>query len=646
MLQHLANSHRVLVGLPLILVLCLGSCSSSDNSDGGGTAPGNTAELPGVTPQPADAITDPPDQNDEPVREAPEFNNAAGFEVFREPHDRLPVLALPDDATDELEFSAGLPAPVLTIPPDLDTSENSAPFFSGLQNLDVVAGEMVAILFDPQDLNDNLPGMYPQNLPLGATFDDNRDGTKTFRWQPLQADAGIFRLTVVAVDAEEPDFLSSQSVLIRITLPEDPSSIPNVAPMLETPRVYSVRVNDPVVVELKGQDLNGTIPTLELPEPPDGASFLQHPRFDEVYVLKFTPQVTGEFVIDVLVRDSEDPNLTSVETVSISVLDAQSFEGNGLTLKDLGWNHELKVGFAAAQSFYHQPDGAVYADIAAREFNIVTPENSMKMDTINPLPGHYEFAATDNLIRFAKRHEMQVHGHPLVWHRQLPEWITKSEVADREQHMNDFIQRIMERYHADIPIWDVVNEPIGAEGSLRSDSVWFEAMGEFYIDKALQQARSISPSAALLINEFDIGMAGEKFSGLVQLIERLQARNVPLDGIGFQLHLFDNFSTFEQLRNNFTIIESLGLDIYITELDVSISAEGEPSSQQLIQQADVYREIAEICVQHSRCKALQMWGFTDQYSFRSNFNPLPYDRAYQQKPAYQALQQALSISPQ
>ncbi|MFK7858489.1 MAG: endo-1,4-beta-xylanase [Granulosicoccus sp.] len=622
----LAYRQQFLISMLTVAISLLVACNSTDESIG--------------------TLTEPPGQDDEPIPEAIAFNNAVGFEVFREPHGRLPVPLKEPDAAALQEFEAGLPAPVISAPPGFDTNANNAPFFSNLKNLDVFAGDTVAIRFAPEDLDGDLPGMFYEQLPLGGAFPDNRDGSKTFRWQPLQQDVGIFRFTVVAVDAVAPGYRSSQTVLIRVSLPEDPSSIPNVAPMVESPREYTVRVNDPVVLELKGLDLNGTIPTLELPEPPVGASFVQHPVFEEVFVLKFTPTVAGEFTINVLARDSVDPNLTTTEPVNLNVLDSVDFQASGLPLRELAQNRDFKIGFAALQSFYHQPDGALYADFAAREFNIVTPENSMKMDTINPLPGRYEFAATDNLVRYAQLHDMQVHGHPLVWHRQLPEWIEQSELADREQHMSEYIQRIMERYSADIDVWDVINETVDDDGSLRgNESVWFEAMGELYIDKALQLARSIAPAATLLINEFDISMAGDKFNGLVQLVERLQARDVPLDGIGFQMHLFDNFSSFDELQDNFAVVAALGLDIFITELDVSISSgASQPSTTELALQADVYRQVAGICIQQPACKALQMWGFTDQYSFRSNFNPLPYDRSYQRKPAFQALQEILEIS--
>jgi endo-1,4-beta-xylanase len=162
-------------------------------------------------------------------------------------------------------------------------------------------------------------------------------------------------------------------------------------------------------------------------------------------------------------------------------------------------------------------------------------------------------------------------------------------------------------------------------------------MGAEYIDKAMTHARSLSADATVLINEFDIGFAGPKFTGLMSLVDDLQAREIPLDGIGFQLHLFTSFDQFEQLRENFAQVAARGLDIYITELDVSLSGAATVAAQ-----ADVYAQIVSICLEQERCKAIQTWGLTDQYSFRSIFDPLLFDRAYQAKPAYEAVVEALS----
>lgn len=604
-----------------LLSLGLAGCGGSSNSD-------------------SSVSTEPPGADDAPIAEQAAFNNADGFNVVREPGPRLPVA---DEAADitEADFVAGLPEAVIEVPDGIDPSTNQAPYFVGLENIEIIAGQVLEVVFEPRDVEGDLegliPGMFPEKLPQGGTFPDNLDGTKTFRFQPLQNDVGFLKFTVTALDPANSEYTSSQSILIKVVLPANPSTIPNVAPMLDAVIPHTARVNDPVVFELKGIDLNGTVPTLEAPNLPAGGSFVQHPRFEEVYVLKFVPDTVGEFSIDILAVDSVDSALTSTETLTLNVLSEAAFERSTESLRVLAQNRDIQIGFAALQSFYHRPDGAIYAATAAREYNIVTPENSMKMDYLNPEPGRYQFAATDNLIEFAKLHDMTVHGHPLVWHRQLPTWVQNSKVADRETHMTDYISRVMGRYDQYVSIWDVINEPMADDGTLR-DSVWFESMDAGYIDKALNLARSLSADGTLLINEFDIGFSGPKFTGLMGLVDDLQVREIPLDGIGFQLHLDSKFDQFAELRANFADVAARNIDIYITELDVSL--EGEATTAQ---QADVYAQIVAICLEQVRCKAIQTWGLTDQYSFRSIFNPLLFDRDYQAKPAYGAVLDALTI---
>ena len=121
------------------------------------------------------------------------------------------------------------------------------------------------------------------------------------------------------------------------------------------------------------------------------------------------------------------------------------------------------------------------------------------------------------------------------------------------------------------------------------------------------------------------------------MLDDLIANDVPLDGIGFQLHVFTSFDQFDDVRAAFQRVADLDLDIYITELDVSL--EGGANNET---QANVFRQLVSLCLEQARCKAVQTWGFTDQYSFRRMFNPLIFDRSYQEKPAYGAVQDALS----
>lgn len=608
-----------------------GTTSGSTDS-GSGSDAGSTAITLDALPNPP--LTPAPAQDDEPIVEGINFSTISDFQVVRDPGERIPVEK--EVELTQADFDAGpLPAVIIT-PDDVDPSTNAPPFFENLTDVEAVAGEQLAILYKPVDPDGDVPGMFPEELPPGASFDDNFDGSKTYRWQPLQNDVGINEFTVTAIDPLNNQYRTTRTIRIKVELPEDTSTIPNVPPMLDEVIPHTARVNDLVVYELKGIDLNGTIPTLELVTDLPGATFIQHPRFEEIFTLQFTPTVSGPLDIQILARDSVDSSLFSTDTVSLNVLPASAFDRTGARLKDLATARNIKFGFAALPEFYHRPDGGIYAAIAASEFNLVTPENSMKMNVVNPLPGRYQFADVDNLLSFGQLHNIEVRGHPVLWHRQLPDWIQNVDASTLEVHMREYIDRIMGRYKDRITVWDVVNEPIGDNGGFR-DSIWYNAIGESYLDKAFIQARQTAPEATLLLNDFDIAFNGPKADTLFTMLDDLISRDVPIDGVGFQMHFFSSFDQFDDIRTNFQKVADRDLDIYITELDVALS----PGANLQIQ-ADVYRNIVDLCLEQTRCKAIQTWGFTDQYSFRRIFNPLMFDANYMAKPAYYSIQDALS----
>jgi len=184
-------------------------------------------------------------------------------------------------------------------------------------------------------------------------------------------------------------------------------------------------------------------------------------------------------------------------------------------------------------------------------------------------------------------------------------------------------------------LWDVVNEALEEDGTYRQ-SIWFEAMGADFIDIAFRQARESAPDATLIYNEYDVSFDGPKADGMMRLLQSLRDANTPIDGVGFQMHLDADFDRYDEVARNFQAVANLDLDIYITELDVSIR-DGQTEEQQ----AQVYERVLSICLEQPRCKAYQAWGFTDMYSWRRDYNPLFLDERYQIKPAYTAIQRRL-----
>lgn len=589
-----------------------------------------------LAPLPNPPLTEAPSANDEPLPQDSVFNTITDFQVVGEPSPRVDKEVAPE--LSESDFAAGLPQAVVSVPAGLDTTQNAPPFFEGLSNVRVEAGDIVEIRYVPRDPEGELPGMFPQELPPGATFDDNFDGTRTLVWQTYQADIGINAFTVVAVDPAVSEYRSSQTLFIAVDEPSDPSSVPNIAPSIEPITAYTVRVGDPAAILIDGFDRNGTQPTIELVNPPAGTTLTPDERDPDLNLawLRLVPTTVGTLVIDVLTRDADDAALTGLDQITLNVRAAADFVRPGARLRDAAEGSGVLFGSALSPVFYLQGDGGIYEAFASTEFAVMSPESSLKWDALNPLPGLFQFSDMDNLMQFAERNDMSVRGHPLVWHRSLPVWVQETAEADREVHMREFITRVMNRYGDRIELWDVINEPMNdADGNMR-ESLWYQAMGESYIDIAFAQARELDPAATLVLNEFDIGFAGPKFDGFLALVDRMLERNVPVDAIGFQMHVFSSFNQFDELAANMAAMAERGLDVQITEFDVGMAQGGTVTDQ-----AAVYAGVVDVCQAQPRCTVLQTWGFTDRYSFRTFSEPLYLDRDHQVKPAYQTLQEAL-----
>ena len=607
----------------------------TDDTGNGLNPPDNDVVLTigDLAPLPTVPLTPAPGPDSEPVQAEANTTTITQFSALRDPAREL-VDEL--DKLTDADFAAGpLPAEI-SIPAGLDPSSNSPPYFADLNNAEVFAGEQLRVLYDPDDQDGGLPGMFPHSLPEGATFVDNFDGTKSLHWSPLQPDVGIHEFTVTATDPEVPLYRSTQTIRIKVALPGDTSGIRNLPPGINAVRPSTATVGDPIVAYLKVTDPNDTIPTLRVLNPPPGSTMSPHPSEAGITILHFVPDAPGMITLNLRAIDAEDTSLTFDSSVNIEVMSESDDTRPGTRLRELASARDLLFGYAALQSFYERPDGAIYARIAGEEFNIVSTENSLKFDFINPLPGKFRWAATDNLVQLAKAQQQTVHGHTLVWYTQLPPWVIRSALADRELIMREFIDRVLKRYADDIQLWDVVNESLEEDGTLRR-SVWFEGMGADYIDIAFRQARQSAPDATLIYNDYDIAFAGPKSTGMLNLMRQLKDASTPIDGVGFQLHLFADFNKFDEVAETFQKIADMDLDVYVTELDVSIG-----DGQTEAQQAEVYEQILSACLAQSRCKAFQIWGFTDTYTWRDGLNPLILDERYQVKPAYLALQKRLT----
>jgi len=278
-----------------------------------------------------------------------------------------------------------------------------------------------------------------------------------------------------------------------------------------------------------------------------------------------------------------------------------------------------------------------YAETAGRLFASVTPENEMKWEAIEPEPGRFEFETADRIVDFARGHGQRVRGHALVWHQQLPPWVTGS-AAELRRH----IEEVVGHFRGRVAQWDVVNEALDDEGELR-DTPFARTLGGRYIVRAFALARRADPQARLAYNEFGAESPDTpKGKALYRLVRVLLDNDVPIDVVGFQTHAdLRPIPGFErQLRR----IAALGVDVELTEVDVRLPAQATPAH--LRAQAAAYRRIVLACRAVERCRGITFWGVDDGNSWIPEFfpgtgNALLLDEQLRPKPAYEAVRRAL-----
>jgi endo-1,4-beta-xylanase len=313
-------------------------------------------------------------------------------------------------------------------------------------------------------------------------------------------------------------------------------------------------------------------------------------------------------------------------------------------LRDLAARCGIRIGAAVA----HPPltGEPLYGETLAREFSSFTPENEMKWSFIHPQQSQYDFDRVDALVAFAASNNMVVHGHTLVWHNQNPEWLvsggfSRSQMIDiLRDHVHTVVGRYAGRY---LTSWDVVNEAVNDDGTLRQ-TVWLDRIGPEYIDLAFQFANQADPAARLIYNDYENEGVNAKSTAIYTLVAGMRGRGVPIHGVGFQLHITTAGIDVQSVVQNMQRFAALGLDVYVTELDVRTGLPATPGA--LATQAGVYRDVLNACLGQRACKQFHMWGFTDAHSWIPGSYPgfgaaLPFDEHYQSKPAYDAISERL-----
>jgi len=316
--------------------------------------------------------------------------------------------------------------------------------------------------------------------------------------------------------------------------------------------------------------------------------------------------------------------------------------------------------YGAAAAYGPLQNDASYAAHFAEECGILVPENVLKWGPVHPEPERYNFEPADFLADFARKNQIQMRGHTLVWHNQLAPWVaTAVTKQNARRHLESHIRAVVGHFKGRMHSWDVVNEAV-SPGDLRNDGLrktpWLEHFGPEYLDSAYHTASETDPGALLVYNDYglDYDEPGQeaKRAAVLNLLRDLKKRSVPLHAFGMQAHLSarqqKNFRP-ETLRRFLGEIAGLGLKILITELDVADQSLPEDAAERDRGVAEVYESYLTAALSNQALIAVLTWGLTDKYTWLANQNKradgtpvrvLPFDRDFQRKPAWHAMAKA------
>lgn len=291
----------------------------------------------------------------------------------------------------------------------------------------------------------------------------------------------------------------------------------------------------------------------------------------------------------------------------------------------------------------------MHSQIVEKHFNTLVAENEMKPSSLQPTRGRFTFDNADTIASYAVDHNMKMRGHTLLWHSQVPDWFfqdpnDETKPATREQllsvlhdHITTVLTHFKTKYGEKNPIycWDVVNEVLNGDGSLR-DSKWLQIIGPDYIKYAFQYAHEADPNMKLYINDYGIEGNNAKTQGMYNLVKSLLDAGIHVDGVGFQMHISIT-NNVNDIKASIEKIASLGVKIQVTELDMSTN--GDVSTNALLQQARVYKNLFDMFKNEKKyINTVVFWNISDDITWLDKPNaPLLFDSKLQVKPAYWAL---------
>jgi endo-1,4-beta-xylanase len=322
-------------------------------------------------------------------------------------------------------------------------------------------------------------------------------------------------------------------------------------------------------------------------------------------------------------------------------------------LKQLAQAKNLFYGCAVNNSLF---TNAALNALIVQQCNIIVCENTMKWAGLRPAPGVFDFSKADAYVDFAEKNKLLIRGHNLCWHQSVPGWVTQTiSHSNAEQLLTEHVEKVVQHYSGRMQSWDVVNEAIDPKSAngFRTKSVWYEFLGEDFVEIAFKAAAKNDSHALLTYNDYDLEVNTTKQRLVLDLIERLKTKGIRVDGLGTQAHLGANFTksfSADQYKHFLNDAAKMGLKVTITELDVNDQKLPPDFNQRDVAVAQVYHDFLNTALRHPAINGFLTWGISDKGSWLNGFapradqllsRPLLFDEQLQPKASFNAVASVL-----
>lgn len=287
-----------------------------------------------------------------------------------------------------------------------------------------------------------------------------------------------------------------------------------------------------------------------------------------------------------------------------------------------------------------------YHEIYTAEFDQITAEWEMKMDVMYPSSSGFDFTRSDAIVNYATSNGIAIHGHSLIWHNATPDWVKNYQGTNEEFEamVKDYIITTVTRYKGKIRSWDVVNEAFeDGSGALRN-SVFRQKMGDNFIEKCYKWTKEADPDVLIFYNDYNMTFDTNKLNASLEMADDFLKRGVPIDGIGFQMHISYNGPSRSTIESAARKVTDRGLLLHFSELDIRANPDNDLTSltiDRAIAQQAKYKEVVEIYrgIPEESKFALTVWGMRDNESWLLNFWghidwPLMYNEDFTVKKAH------------